>query len=86
MGIDFDSLSETIWTSFSISMQEATQALQQLINALNELRPELDALIENPNQNEVLEKIMPIGQSKIEPIIYTDNEWYDNFLKEIKQR
>ena len=53
---------------------------------LHDLRPDLDALIENPNQNEVLEKIMPIGQSKIEPIIYTDNEWYDNFLKEIKQR
>jgi hypothetical protein len=44
----------------------------------------VDALIENPNQNEVLEKIIPIGQSKIEPIFYADNEWYDNFLKEIR--
>lgn len=81
MGIDFDSLSETIWTSFGISMQEATQALQQLIDALNELRPELDALIENPNQNEVLEKITPIGYSEIEPIFSNT----DNFIKEIKQ-
>ena len=84
--MDYGPVWEQIFSAFGVTIEQATKALAQLATTLNELRPELDALIENPNQNEVLEKIMPIGQSKIEPIIYTDNEWYDNFLKEIKQR
>lgn len=84
--MDYGLVWEQIFSAFGVTIEQATKALAQLATTLNELRPELDALIENPNQNEVLEKITPIGYSEIEPIIYTDNEWYDNFLKEIKQR
>lgn len=72
--IDYGPIWEQIFSAFGVTIEQATKAIAQLATMLNELGPELDALIENPNQNEVLEKITPIGQSTIEPIIYTDNE------------
>ena len=72
---------EQIFSGFGVTVEQATKALAQLTTTLSELRPELDALIENPNQNEVLEKITPIGYSEIEPIFSPT----DNFVKEETQ-
>ena len=79
--MDYGPIWEQIFSGFGVTIEQATKALAQLAETLNELRPELDALIENPNQNEVLEKITPIGYSEIEPIFSTT----DNFVKEKKQ-
>ena len=79
--MDYGPIWEQIFSGFGVTIEQATKAIAQLATALNELRPELDALIENPNQNEVLEKITPIGYSKIEPIFSTT----DNCVKEKKQ-
>ena len=79
--MDYGPVWEQIFSAFGVTIEQATKAITQLATALNELRPELDALIENPNQNEVLEKITPIGYSEIEPIFSTT----DNFVKEKKQ-
>ena len=53
---------------------------------LYDLRPDLDALIEKSKQETVLEKIEPIVEIKKEPVFDTKelDEWYDNFMKELK--
>ena len=79
--MDYGPVWEQIFSAFGVTIEQATKAIAQLATTLNELRPELDALIENPNQNEVLEKITPIGYSEIEPIFSTT----DNYIKEKKQ-
>lgn len=54
---------------------------------LHDLRPDLDALIETSKQKTDLEKIEPIVEIKQEPIFDTKelDEWYDNFIKELKK-
>lgn len=79
--MDYGPVWEQIFSTFGVTIEQATKAIAQLATTLNELRPELDALIENPNQNEVLEKITPIGYSEIEPIFSIT----DNYVKEKKQ-
>lgn len=79
--MDYGPIWEQMFSAFGVTIEQATKAIAQLATAFNELRPELDALTENPNQNEVLEKITPIGYSEIEPIFFTT----DNFIKEKEQ-
>ena len=57
-----------------------------LQDQFDDLRSELDALIEKSKQETVLEKIEPIVEIKRKPIFDTKelDEWYDNFIKEFK--
>lgn len=79
--MDYGPIWAQIFSTFGVTIEQATKAIAQLATALNELGPALDTLTENPNRNEVLEKITPIGYSEIEPIFFTT----DNFVKEKEQ-
>lgn len=97
----------TVVAQVGCSFEEASTTLEQLTRSLDELqnrvcacenetynnlRPDLDALIEKSNQKADLEisgqkgarRLLPIIENRIIPIDTKDlDEWYENFLKEL---